>query len=228
MNHRSSPAAIDLAVEADFTLGSAKVRPALLLFSLNGTNDLLEPRIMQVLVMLARRSGGAVSRHELMDACWSGRVVGEDALERAISRLRKIGEERDVFEIKAIPRVGYRLRVKDGSDGGSAEPVLAVLAFENLSPDPTIAYFSEGISDEILQTLARARRIKVIGRTSSFQYRGQDKTIPKIAAELGVTHILDGSVRCADGRIRVHAQLIDAREQTVLWSAEYERPAHNM
>src|SRR5215469_3415752 len=75
------------------------------------------------------------------------------------------------------------------------EPLLAVLAFDNLSGDPETAYFSDGVSEEILQTVARGPDLRVIGRTSSFSLRGAEKAANRVAAALNATHVLDGSVR---------------------------------
>ena len=101
--------------------------------------------------------------------------------------------------------------------------MLAVLPFENLSDDPELQYFSDGVSEEILNTLSQRAGIKVIGRASSFQFRGADKSIPHVARELGVTHVLDGAVRRGGARTRVSAQLIDCATQTALWASQFER-----
>jgi TolB-like protein/Tfp pilus assembly protein PilF len=105
----------------------------------------------------------------------------------------------------------------------SAEPLLAVLAFDNLSGDPETAYFSDGVSEEILQTLARSADLKVIGRASSFQFRGAEKAAGRVAASLNATHVLDGSVRRAGSKVRVAANLIECEHQTNLWSDRYDR-----
>lgn len=104
----------------------------------------------------------------------------------------------------------------------TTERRLAVLAFDNLSPDPEMAFFSDGVSEEIQDTLSRGSELKVIGRTSAFQLRGADKTVHKAAAELKATHVLDGSVRRAGQRVRVTAQLIDCASETTLWSNRFD------
>jgi TolB-like protein len=105
----------------------------------------------------------------------------------------------------------------------SAEPLLAVLAFDNLSGDPEMAYFSDGVSQEILDTVAQGSDIKVIARGSSFQLRGADKTARKVAAELNATHILDGAVRRAGQRVRISAQLVECASETSLWVNRFDR-----
>jgi TolB-like protein len=105
----------------------------------------------------------------------------------------------------------------------SESPFLAVLPFDNLSDDRDMQFFSDGVAEEILQTVARARGVKVAGRGSSFQFRGPDKATRRVARELGVSHVLDGSVRKAGNRIRVSAHLVDARTEATLWTERYDR-----
>ena len=111
----------------------------------------------------------------------------------------------------------------DASAASSLEPLLAVLAFDNLSGDPEMAYFSDGVSEEIQETVARGTDLKVIGRASSFQYRGIDKAAKRVAAELHATHVLDGSVRRSGPRVRISAQLIGCAREITLWSDRFDR-----
>jgi len=101
---------------------------------------------------------------------------------------------------------------------------IAVLAFEDLSPDGDQEHFSDGISEEILNVLVRVEELDVTSRTSAFLYKGSGLRIPEIAAELRVRHVLEGSVRRAGNNIRITAQLIDAVDDTHLWSQTYDRP----
>jgi TolB-like protein len=103
------------------------------------------------------------------------------------------------------------------------ERLLAVLPFDNLSGDPDTGYFSDGVSEEILHTVSRCRGLKVIGKASSFQFRGTDKATSRIVSELRATHILDGSVRRAGERIRVSAQLVDTATHATLWTDRFDR-----
>jgi len=100
---------------------------------------------------------------------------------------------------------------------------IAVLPFADLSPDGDQAYFSDGIAEELLNLLAKIRELRVISRSSSFQFRGNDIFIPDVATELNVTYVLEGSVRKAGNKIRITAQLIDARSDTHIWSETYDR-----
>jgi DNA-binding winged helix-turn-helix (wHTH) protein len=111
------PGHIVLAHEPAFTLGELRVDPALRQIEHQGRSETLEPRVMQVLVALARADGRIVTRDELIAWCWGGRIVGEDAINRAISRLRQVASETGggSFGIETITKVGYRLVKKPAS-----------------------------------------------------------------------------------------------------------------
>jgi TolB-like protein/Flp pilus assembly protein TadD len=99
---------------------------------------------------------------------------------------------------------------------------IAVLPFENLSRDPDNAFFADGVQDDILTKLAKVADLKVISRTSVMQYRDKHD-LRQIGAALGVSHILEGTVRRSDGKVHINAQLIDARTDTHVWAEEYDR-----
>jgi TolB-like protein/Flp pilus assembly protein TadD len=101
---------------------------------------------------------------------------------------------------------------------------IAVLPFQNLSADPENAFFTDGVQDEILNNLAKIADLKVISRTSAMQYKtGVKRNLREIANELGVAHVVEGSVQRAANRVRVSAQLIDARNDTHVWVEKYDR-----
>ncbi len=102
-------------------------------------------------------------------------------------------------------------------------PSIAVLPFANLSADKENEYFADGLAEEILNSLARIRGLKVIARTSSFAFRGKEQDVTAIAAALRVRHILEGSVRRAGTRVRVSAQLVAAGDGSHVWSERYDR-----
>lgn len=124
---------VDLAREADFQLGALRVRPSLRQVEQAGRAETLQPRIMQVLVLLARRSGEVVSRTELFEQCWDGRIVGEDALHRCVSKVRQLGDSSGGFQIETIPRVGYRLTTASGANDGAL--LTAAAALDGGAPD---------------------------------------------------------------------------------------------
>lgn len=106
---------------------------------------------------------------------------------------------------------------------GPMEQSIAVLAFDNLSDDPEQEYFSDGVSEEILNLLAQIKPLKVIARTSSFSFKGKDADVATIAEKLNVSHVLEGSVRRTGDHVRITAQLIDAADSTHAWSQTYDR-----
>jgi TolB-like protein/Flp pilus assembly protein TadD len=115
----------------------------------------------------------------------------------------------------------YRL----GSAPAAPEKSIAVLPFENRSDDKANAYFADGVQDEILTDLTKVADLKVISRTSVMQYKtGVKRNLREIANALGVAHVVEGSVQRAANRVRVTAQLIDARTDTHLWAEHYDRP----
>ena len=127
-------------------------------------------------------------------------------------QLDKMSETIDIFTLEMIPAAASR--------GRRPEYILVVLPFDNESEHAEMNYFSDGVADEIISTLLRQSKLKVIGRTSAFQFRGDRKR--EAAAALRATHVLDGAVRCAGARLRVGAQLIEAGSGVALWSERYD------
>ena len=111
-----------------------------------------------------------------------------------------------------------------GASPAVAGKSIAVLPFENLSDEKEDEFFAQGVQDEILTTLARVADLKVISRTSVMQYRsGTKRNLRSIATELGVAHILEGTVQFSKGRVRINAQLIDARTDSHIWAQRFDR-----
>lgn len=116
---------------------------------------------------------------------------------------------------------------------GSVQPEyppnsIAVLPFVNMSDDAANEYFSDGISEELLNLLAKIPELRVIARTSSFAYKGKDIQITDVARELNVGHVLEGSVRKAGNQVRITAQLIRTDDSSHLWSETYDRSLENI
>ena len=139
-----------------------------------------------------------------------------------------------VAAVLAALAIGWFLRgpgsgTTDSLDGtrtaiaGAAARSIAVLPFANMSGDPNHEYFSDGISEEILNVLARTPELSVAARTSSFAYKGKVQDIPQIARDLKVRMVLEGSVRKQGERVRITAQLIDAETGYHAWSQTYDR-----
>ena len=111
----------------------------------------------------------------------------------------------------------------DSSDLSADPPSIAVLPFVNLSADPANEYFSDGLSEELLNSLAQVPGLKVAARTSSFAFKNKNVDLKEVAAQLGVRSLLEGSVRRQGQRIRITAQLINAADNYHLWSETYDR-----
>jgi adenylate cyclase len=160
------------------------------------------------------------------------------------TRLTAEPQKRDVVQRRSIP-IGWfvaavlllivigawflfsRYKVSSKQSGVAEVPAksIAVLPFENLSSDKENAYFTDGVQDEILTDLAKIADLKVISRTSVMQYKsGLARNLRKIGEELGVAHVLEGSVQRAGNKVRVNAQLIDARNDRHEWAENYDRP----
>ena len=118
-----------------------------------------------------------------------------------------------VYQKKQLPPV------KEASAEG---PSIAVLAFDNMSNDPDQEYFGDGISEDLITDLSKIPHLLVISRLSSFTYKGKSAKIQQIAEELGVRYVLEGSVRKANGTVRINAQLIDAATGNHLWAERYD------
>ncbi len=108
-----------------------------------------------------------------------------------------------------------------GNDDGSV--TIAVLPFVNMSSDPEQEYFSDGLSEELINQLAKVKRLRVTGRTSSFVFKGKTDDLRLIGHRLGVNHVLEGSVRKAGNRLRITVQVIKCRDGFHLWSQTYDR-----
>ena len=109
------------------------------------------------------------------------------------------------------------------TSAGQWQNSIAVLPFKNISPDPEQEYFCDGMTEQIITNLSQLQNLKVIARTSVMKFKNTEKTIPEIAQELHVAHILEGSIRKVGNRIRVTAQLIQADEGHHLWANDYDR-----
>ena len=117
----------------------------------------------------------------------------------------------------------YRSRVENAALNPASEKSIAVLPFENRSEDKANAYFADGIQDEILTRLSKIADLKVISRTSTQQYKSAQENLPEIAKQLGVAHILEGSVQKSGDSVRVNVQLIKAANDSHVWADTFDR-----
>ncbi len=172
----------------------------------------------QLRQLLALRPDAAISvRQEL------GKWYQPDLIERWLEGLRKAGLEIPEVQTEVQKGVGKDDQKQTSSGRLSVGPSIAVLPFANMSDDKEQDYFSDGLAEEIINLLAQIPGLKVIARTSAFAFRGKEEDIRGIAETLGVSTVLEGSVRRSGSRIRVTAQLINATDSSHLWSERYDR-----
>ena len=140
------------------------------------------------------------------------------APQREAEQLATLEEQKTAEVEQALQQGRTQGRVESYGDKS-----IAVLPFVDMSSDKDQEYMSDGIAEELLNLLAKIPQLRVISRSSAFSYKGKDIKLSQVAQELNVAHILEGSVRKAGNRIRITAQLIDARSDTHLWSETYDR-----
>lgn len=199
----------------------------------HGLRIRLEEKPFLILEILIANAGQIVKRKTLCEKLWPDTHVGfQHSLNTAVNKLRELlgDSARSPRFVETVPRVGYRfigpIVNNSGSTATAAKKLLAVLPFENLCGDTMQEYFTDGLTEEMISQLSQLnpKRLGVIARTSASQYKAPKKSIREIADELRVDYVLEGSVRCkGHRRVRITGQLIEAREQTHLWSASYNR-----
>jgi TolB-like protein len=203
------------------------------------------PQVFDLLNYLIRNREHVVSKDDLINDIWKGRIVSDSALTTRMNVARSVigdsGDEQRL--IKTLPRKGFRFvgPVREAQNGLAAialnrrlpvdeaeplalpdKPSIAVLPFQNMSGDPDQDYFADGMVDEITTALSRFKSLFVIARNSSFTYKGRAVDIKQVGRELGVRYVLEGSVRKAAGKVRITGQLIDAITGAHLWADRFE------
>jgi TolB-like protein len=215
-----------------------------------GEGIAVEPQVFDLLIYLVENRERVVSKDDLIESIWDGRIVSESTLTSRINAARKaVGDSgKDQAVIRTIPRKGFRFvgDVQVHQDGagvatsGASTPeqsgealhrqlpaldrtAIAVLPFVNISGEPEQEYFSEGISEDIITALSKLRWFYVIARNSSFIYRGKSVHHRQIGEELGVGYVVEGSVRKDGDQVRITAQLVDVVTGSHLWAERYDR-----
>ena len=187
-----------------------------------------------LLAALLAANGRVVTKSALIDAAWPGLAIEESNLSVQIAALRKVmGPAPDGTEwIVTVPRVGYRFSGStekpaiglDSEAHSDAKfgPRIAVLPFDNLGGEPGRQYLSDGITDDLIMSLARFRWFRVASRGASFARRNVPRDSKAIAAELDVDFLVEGAVRHAVDRTRISVHLVDAAEGANIWSEHYD------
>src|SRR5580692_7550338 len=198
-----------------------------------GDHVALPPKVAELLIALVQAAGRVLTREELLQRLWPDTVVEEGSLTSHISLLRKaLGEDPKQQDfIETLPKRGYRFvapvkrAASQAPDSGVDRTMLVVLPFENLSAGERYDYFSEGLTEEMITEIARLspERLGVIARTSAMLFKSTTKNIGEIGHALGVSHVLEGSVRRVGERVRITAQLIRVSDESHLWAESFER-----
>jgi DNA-binding winged helix-turn-helix (wHTH) protein/TolB-like protein len=239
---------VDLARSAGFPIGPIVVQPSILQIEAGATSTTIEPRVMQVLVVLASSPFTVISRDQLIDSCWGGRIVGEDAINRCIAKLRRLGADFQAFEIETIPRVGYRLVPSSTPSAPAEKPtprsralmiavtavLIAVLAVGALSywrntaephqPKIAVLPFTALNADPEVRDFADSI-VATVGnalvQTGARLPDGNIRTVDD-ARRSGAALIISGTVRRDGSAYRVTARVDSARQQTTLLTNEFD------
>ncbi|MEX0619474.1 MAG: winged helix-turn-helix domain-containing protein [Pseudohongiellaceae bacterium] len=202
----------------------------------------LEPQVIELLTLLIRNRHRLVSKHEIHEVVWAGKIVSEAALSSRVKTLRQVlgdtGRKQEFIRtvhgkgfrfVAAVDEASEKLSAKAGALDSSAsrpetksKPSVIVLPFVNLSSEPEQEYFSDGISADMIMLLSKHRWLDVAARNSSFGYKGINVDIVQLGKEANVDYAIEGSVQRSNNRVRVAAQLIETASGTSKWSDKFD------
>jgi len=212
--------------------------------SCGGEDVPIEPQVFNLLQYLVENRDRVVSKDDLFDKIWEGRIVSESTLTSRINAVRKaVGDSgRDQRLVRTIARKGFRfvgdvrvskpeMKPGEGLANHSNKdnllsldrPAIAVLPFTNMSEEAEQEYFSDGISEDIITALSKLRWFYVIARNSSFAYKVKSFHLRQIGEELGIGYVVEGSVRKNGDRVRIAVQLNDVTTGSHIWAERYDR-----
>jgi TolB-like protein len=187
----------------------------------------LSPLSFQLLTALIGRAPQVMRRQELLETVWPNEFVNDDTLSQRVRILREsLGDTTENPRyIASLRGWGYRLVAPiERLDAPKQKiPSIAVLPLTNITGDPQLEYFADGMTEALITALAKIRALKVISRTSVMSYKRTEKKVPQIARELGVEAIIEGTVLVTEERVRVSAQLVRAASDEHLWAETYDR-----
>ncbi len=232
------------------TFGEYELDTGLFELRRNGQPLSLEPQVFNLLAYLAQHRDRVISRQELLDELWAGKVVTESTLNSRIKAARQaVGDSGQAQRcIATLNRRGYRF-VAQAEEHQQAEiesdsnatiqptrdiisrrdrPSLAVLPFANSQSNDAIAWTAEVLSEDISIQLARIRGFLVISRNSAAYYRGREFTINQVGRELGTDYVVEGSVWESGNRLRVSVQLLESANERIVWADRTEIPADRL
>jgi TolB-like protein len=209
------------------------------------------PQVFDLLDYLIRNRDGVVSKDDLIEAVWNGRIVSDAALTTRLNAVRSAigdtGEKQHL--IKTLPRKGFRfvgtvledqnrtveavgsaVRSGDTAPPQTSAPRLSivVLPFANIGGDPEQEYFVDGVTESLTTDLSRMIGSLVIGRNTAFTYKGKHVDLKQVGQELGIRYVLEGSVQRSGNRMRVNVQLIDGETGIHLWAERFDKPVADL
>ena len=205
----------------------------------------VEPQVFDLLVYLLENHERVVSKDDLIEAVWNGRVISDSTLTSRINAARTAVGDRGSSQtlIRTVPRKGIRfvgeVRTERGAETPPEDsqaaaapspdrPAIVVLPFVNMSSDPEQQYFADAISGNLMTDLSRVPDMLVISRNTAFTYRNRPIDTRQIGRELGVRYVLEGEVQRAGNQVRVMAQLIDAETDIHLWAERFAGDANDL
>lgn len=208
----------------------------------NGINHATEPQVFDLLVYLIENRSRVVTREELLDCVWNGRIVSDSAINARLKEARKAvgdsGKQQRV--IKTIHRRGYQFVAEVSVTSSNApvdkprnsnptskteKPSIAVLRFNNLSNNPEQTYFSDGMAVNVCSRLSRIRSLLV---KSGIEYDLDDTTLAEVARELEVRYVLSGSVQREADHVRVFVELTEGASGDIQWSEHFDRRGNDV
>ncbi len=238
--HDSSPP----ATSEPFQVGRWHVDPATDTAEIDGRVRKLEPRTMRLLTTLAARPGDVFASQDLLDSVWPGVVVTGQSLYQAVGELRSLlkADTATPAFIANVPRKGYRLvapvvRQRTGPAGAlppaaakptrahAAPPSIAVLPFRDLGVSPELSFLREALLAGLIQELCRQPALAPVARGTMLSYAGQPVAARKVAGELQVRYVLDGTITQVRNDLQIACELVDAASDAVLASEAVQVPA---
>ncbi len=215
---------------SSFRFGEFDLRPEERSLLRNGADMTLGARAFDLLVLLVANRHRVLTKAEMLDAIWPDTAVEESNLTVQVSALRKaLGPK----ALVTIPGRGYQfvLAVEEGRPApppgserpADAGPRILVLPFANTSNDPEQEYFSDGITEDVITDLSKVAALSVVARNTAFTFKGRAIDVADVAQRMGLSHVVEGSVRKAGSRLRINAQLVDGATGHPIWADRFDR-----
>jgi TolB-like protein len=219
-------------VPASYRFDRFELRPSERVLLVDGAPAALGSRAFDLLLCLVTQRDRVLSKGEVLEQVWPGQVVEENNLSVHVSALRKIlgagaittvSGRGDRFTLDLLP--GTASEPAPPAAESLERPTIAVMPLSVLSDDPRIAFFAQGLVEDVTALLARVPGFVLIAHASSFVFRGHQAPLQDVARQLGVRFVVQGSVRPKADALRVSLQLIEAASARILWSAQFDSQA---